>query len=364
MERRLVKGPRLAASLAASLAWLACSARPVAAPPERGAATVAAVPVDHHVHILSPELVRDWKSLGVPFSKPDSAYVSAAPLLGAERVGRAVLLPMAHLYGRREFREALGLSEAEEYEAVRRENDHVAREAERWPGRAVAFCSVDFRRPYAWEEIHRCHRELGSAGIKLHLASAGADLRDGGQLARLARIAAWAEEEGLALTIHFDPQRRGLEVEDVERFIDEVLAPVPELVVCIAHLGGSGGYGGWTRSVYRTFRRWLDEEAARGVARSGVFFDIAGVWLEEESEGVPPSTEEDVAALRDDLERWGLERLVFGSDYPVFDPPAYAGALRGVLGLSPSGWEDLIHHEMPVFDEAPAVAGRDPGLPR
>ncbi len=35
--------------------------------------------VDHHVHILSPTLVADWKTLGVPFSRPDSVYTSAPP---------------------------------------------------------------------------------------------------------------------------------------------------------------------------------------------------------------------------------------------------------------------------------------------
>lgn len=332
-----------------SLGLLACSPPPTATPPERAIPDEAAVPVDHHVHILSPELIRDWRSLGVPFSKPDSAYLSAGTLLGADKVHRAVLLPMTYLYGREEFRRGLGLSETDEYAAVQRENDYVAREAGRWSGRAVAFCSVDFRRPYAWEEIHRCRRELGSPGIKLHLASAGADLRDPRQLAELARIAAWVEAEGLALMIHFDPQRRGLEVEDVERFIGEVLEPYPDLVVCIAHLGGSGGYGAWTRSVYGTFRRWLDDQRAAGVPRPGVYFDVAGVWLEEESEGVPPSTQEDAAALGEDLRRWGLERVLFGSDYPVFDPRRYAAALRVAVAFEPAEWDELVRNEMTVF---------------
>jgi len=37
--------------------------------------------VDHHVHVLGPDVLRDWKSLGVPFSRPDPVYLSPAALL-------------------------------------------------------------------------------------------------------------------------------------------------------------------------------------------------------------------------------------------------------------------------------------------
>lgn len=291
--------------------------------------------------------------MGVPFSKPDPVYSEAASVLGppesagSGKVKHAVLLPMAHLYGRAGFREALGLSEAEEHERVRRENDHVAREAGRFSGRAVAFCGVDFLRPYAWEEIRRCRRELNSAGLKLHLASAGTDLRNPEHLQELSRIAAWADSERVPLMIHFDPQRRGLGAEDVERFIGEVLRPYPDLVVIIPHLGGSGGYGPWTRSVFQTFTGWLEAEAAAGAPRPGVFFDLSAVWLEEESEGVPASTPEEAAALRSDLRRAGLRRVVFGSDYPVFDPERYAGALRAAIELDASEWETLLGNQVP-----------------
>lgn len=339
-------------SLAACLSALSACTHAEVSSPSRPAQ--APVWNDHHVHLLSPALVRDWKSLGVPFSKPDAAYNSASSLFGSPveagraKVEGAILLPMAHLYGRAGFREALGLSESEEHERVRRENDHVAREAARFPGRAVAFCGVDFLRPYAWEEIRRCRRELNSAGLKLHLASAGTDVRNPEHLRELARIAAWAESEPVPLMIHFDPQQRGLEVEDVERFIGEVLAPHPDLVVLIAHLGGSGGYGPWTRTVFLRFVRWLETEEAAGHPRSGVWFDVSAVWLEEESEGVPPTTREEAAALRTDLGRAGLRRVVFGSDYPVFDPERYAEGLRAAVGLDPSDWEALLRNRMPI----------------
>jgi hypothetical protein len=109
---------------------------------------------DHHVHLLGPDLLRDWKALGVPFSRRDETYLSAAGLLGSggeetPAIGGLALISMAHMYGRSGFRAEMGLPLEEERARAARENDHVAREAARTPGRAVAFCSVAALRPYA-----------------------------------------------------------------------------------------------------------------------------------------------------------------------------------------------------------------------
>lgn len=309
------------------------------------------VAVDHHVHLLGPNLIRDWKSLGVPFSRPDSIYLSAANLLETAQkpLRQAVLVPMAHLYGNTEFREALKLSIAEEYARVREENDHVAREAARYSGRAVALCGVNYLRPYAWEEILRCRREHNAPGLKLHLASAETDLRNPEHLAALARIAAWADSERVALLLHFDPQRRGLTVKDVEHFTNTVLAPHPDLKILIAHLGGSGGYGPWTQSVFRCFTDWLTREQGRGETRPGVFFDLSAVILEKESEGVPATTAEQAAAFSADLRRCGLQRIVFASDYPVFDPHRYLRLLSEKTDLNQAELEQLTNNRFPIW---------------
>lgn len=289
---------------------------------------------DHHVHVLSPALVHDWKSLGVTFSRPDAAYVAADGLLAGEAaVEQALLVPMAHLYGNEELRLGLALSLEQEQARVRAENDHVAAEAARWPGRAVAFCSADWRRPYAREEFARCVRERGSPGIKLHLASAGTDLKDAEQRRGLRELLGWAREQGLAVLLHFDPQRRGLDIPDVLRFAEEVLGPYPDLELTIAHLGGSGGYGAWTRRVFAAFGGWLEREAAAGRVRPGLRFDLSAVLLERESEGVPATTDEEAAALAADLVRSGPGRLLFASDAPVFDPRQGWTALARRLGL-------------------------------
>jgi predicted TIM-barrel fold metal-dependent hydrolase len=309
--------------------------------------------VDHHVHLLSPGLVADWKSTGVSFSRADSFYTSAGPLLD-ESAGRrpltgAVLLPMAHLYGSASFRQSLRLGLAAERAAVQRENDHVAAEAARYPGRALAFCGVDFLRPYAWDELRRCRTELNSPGIKLHLGSARANLRNSGHLATLAGIVAWARAESLVVMLHFDPQSREASQADVERFIAQVLEPRADLVMVIAHLGGSGGYGPWTRVVYRTLAEWLETEAAAGRPRAGIYFDISAAWLAQDSDEVPRSTRQDGEALAADIAAHGVARLLFGSDSPVFDPGPYGAAFKRATGLTQAAWDSLAANRVPGF---------------
>jgi uncharacterized protein len=315
---------------------------------------VAPAAIDHHVHILGDDVLRDWQALGIRFSRPLEVYRSAQSLLGKpgplsaeSTVEKAVLVPMAHLYGSEDFLIGLKLDLAEEQARVARENDHVAREAARYPGRAVALCSVPALRSYAIAELERCHGKNGSAGIKLHLASSGVDLRDENHLKTVAELAAWAEKKGLAILLHVDTQRRGTTVEHVKRLIKVVFVPHPDLKVLVAHLGGSGGYGRWTRSMFLTIQGWLEQTEKNGGKNRSVFFDVSAVLLEEESEGVPATSAEEARQLAVDLRRFGFERIVFGTDYPVFDARRATAALVSLAGLSQAEIEGLMRRSPP-----------------
>jgi uncharacterized protein len=304
------------------------------APEARPSTEVVGI-VDHHVHVLGPEIIRDWKALGVNFSKPESLYSSVATLLARNggSLRRVTLVPMSHLYANPEFVAALKLDGDEVHRRVRRENRWVAQDAARHPGRADAFCSVPALAGWALDELAWCHDSLRSAGIKLHVASSQVDLREPAHLERLAAIASFAAARRLPLLLHVDPQRRGHDSTHIRAFAERVLGPYPELTVGIAHLGGSGGYGPWTRTVYRTLRGWLRDVEQRGPRRP-VYFELSAVALEQESEGVPAMTSDEAALLREDLRRDAFDRVIFGSDYPVFDPVQGARALVTLLGLT------------------------------
>ena len=295
---------------------------------------------DHHVHLLSPALLADWKSLGVPFSRSDEHYLRLSALAaevasdGEHRLAAAVVVPMAHLYGNDGFRAGLGLDAEQERLRVLAENDWCIAEARAFEGRAVAYASVDFRRPYAESELRRA-ADAGAVGLKLHLASAGADLRDPGTRARIAALVGAAAERDLAVLLHLDPQLRGHETEHMRSLLDEALGPHPDLRVTVAHLGGSGGFGPWTRAVLATLTEGLEDEAAAGRPRPGVMVDVSAALLESASEGVPATTGDEARALAPALRRLGLQRVVLASDHPVFSPVRTLRALERQGGLAP-----------------------------
>lgn len=120
-----------------------------------------------------------------------------------------------------------------------------------------------------------------------------------------------------------------------------MFAPFPHLLVVIAHLGGSGGYGSWTRSVFVTLRDWR-RDAERDGSRRNLYFELSAVVLEAESEEVPPTTDAELELLRTDLRAMGLDRVLFGSDYPVLDPLRGRRALLERLRLTSDEVDQIV----------------------
>lgn len=343
---------------AARTALLLAGLNGAACEPERGAASApdsAPVMADHHVHVLSPELVQDWKAVGVPFSRPDSAYTSVSAILDVGAIP-AFLVSMAHVYGLPEFRRALDLSIDAELLRVRRANDHVAHEVARAPASLVGFCSVHLLRAYAIAEIERCRHDLDLAGLKLHLSASGIDLHDREHLHLLATLASTAAREGLALLIHLAAVDGELRADELRAFIEHVVEPNPDLELYLAHLGGNGGYRRSARRVVHAFTAYLRESEVNS-ART-IYFELSGTLLARTTDGVPASSRADARRLAADLQALGLDRVVFGSDYPVFDPGSFAGLLQRRLSLSPAELTTIAENRGPVFARAAERAMR------
>lgn len=298
---------------------------------------------DHHVHVLGPRLVADWKSLGVPFSRPDEAYTGAARYVeGPDGLAGAWLVPMGHLYANAEFAAALGIDDDEARARLREENAHVAREAARLGAPSLACVSVPPLAPWALEELAHGTDVLGARALKLHLASGGVDLRVPAHLEAVGACLDAARARGLPVLLHLDPQLRGHEAADVRAALDTLLGERDDLTVVVAHLGGSGGFGAWTQSVLATLTEWLAREAGEGRLHTGVLVDVSAVILEHESEGVPPTTDGELAALAPALRRLGLGRVLFASDAPVFDPADTRRLWRERSGLAPDEWARVL----------------------
>lgn len=281
---------------------------------------------DHHVHILSPRLVARWQSLGVPFSKPEYAYTDIDSIMKFNPSERMFLLSMAYLYGTGDF------SDSAELFNVREENDYVATMAGKHPDRLLSFCGVHPLREYAVAEVLRCRRESGMYGVKLHFGACDVDLRDPDHRRSVTGILRLASQEGMPVVVHLEGSAGTITGEEVRLFIDSLLLPSPPVELYIAHLGTSGGYTFGTRTVLSTFV----ERSFTGTdwGKHHIFFDLSGVGLTEPAEGVEALTPDDWRDLSDRLFEIGLGRIVFGSDYPVFNTTASLTALETHLLLT------------------------------
>lgn len=299
-------------------------------------------PFDHHVHLLAPGLLADWARLGVRFSRPDSAYTSVTAALREGGSESAWLVSMAHLYGTGELREALALDLAAERARVERNNDHLAAEVARDTARFTGFCSADPTRPYAAAELARCGALPGMRGIKLHLPSAGIRLEDGAAVSRIAEIVARAGREGRVVLLH--AVRLG-EVTDsgAARLVRDVLRPARGARVVLAHGGGGGGWSTDSRRVLRA----LIEARAEDWNGADVRLELSGTALAEEADGVAASTETHRATLARELRAFGLDRVLFGTDYPAFRADRHGRALRDLIPLTDAEWSQVLANRVP-----------------
>lgn len=315
-----------------SLAW-AC------VPQGLGGPQPPVVRVDHHLHILSPELLSRWRAAGGGFPLPDSAYLRGREILRRAEAQGGLLLSMGHALGSPSLRRDLALTPEAERDLVRGLHDHLARETASLEGKAVGFCSVPLLLPWALNELRRCREELGILGVKLHLPVSGVDLRRPEHLSLVASIARDAAVQGAPLLIHLAPPVGHLTAGEVRDFFQEVVLPNPELEVILAHLGGNGGYRASARRVVAELIRLKEEEDPGHPLR--VRLELSGVILTGVTLGVPPLSIRDARDLVADLRRVGLERVLFGSDYPVFSGSEVENALRTAVPFHP--WEvDLI----------------------
>jgi predicted TIM-barrel fold metal-dependent hydrolase len=206
--------------------------------------------------------------------------------------------------------------DAEEYARVRAENDWTAAQAGRYPGRLVSFCSVNPLKEYAILEIDRCAATLGlRAGLKLHFANSGVDLRESDHVRRLEQVFRTANAHRMAIVAHVwtGDDRVGVPFGQgpAETFVNEILPEAPDVTVQIAHLGGSG-----PRLDPGTMAGMIVlSEAARNARMHHLYFDMT-------TNVMARSSEDDAAFMAARIRQIGVERILYGSDMAIQGNPA------------------------------------------
>jgi predicted TIM-barrel fold metal-dependent hydrolase len=290
---------------------------------------------DAHVHILSPELIKIWKGLGIPFSRPDEYYSDIDVILKNTGTKRIDLISMAHVFSSSEF----GTFENER-ELVEAENSYVAAARNRYPKKVKAYCSVDPLRDYAINELERCRSQLKMDGIKLHHNANQVYLTVPTHLEKVKKVFEFAAEHKLPILLHFDNSHRRFGEPDIKLLTGSILKDLGPVDLTIAHFGTSGGFSLRTRAFLNAFITELNTN--KHLEKHSILFDISAVALDKDSEGVRKLTDDEFAVLGVYVRRLGLYRVKFGTDYPLSTPIEYAEILRTRLKLSSSEMRTLL----------------------
>lgn len=189
--------------------------------------------------------------------------------------------------------------EGDLYERVRAENDWTVREAARYPGRLVPFCSFNPLRDYAVREVRRCSSHTGVKGIKLSFGMSGVDLKKTDHVARVRNVFREANRRGLALVVHVrDGESYG--ANEASTFVDELVAAAPDVTVQIAHLWGGEHFSEDALAVYA-------DAVSKGLPGvENLYFDVAEIAV--------GASEESLQTMAERIRQIGVERILYGSD--------------------------------------------------
>lgn len=268
--------------------------------------------IDVHVHTYRTREMGRQAMMGRGHTDYGGTVEELLEIMRSAGIRRAVqvnMTPVADMRDAALQRLPAGLAEEEREEALARINQELKGrlirrnewtcQVSREHPELVAFIGLDPTVMTSEEmlaELERC-LSLGARGIKLHPAAQRFFPTD----RRLFPVYERAQELGLPITFHSGPFTLGPNEGDYAhpRNFAGLLTAFPRLRVVLAHLG---------------FGAYRDAEA---LARQfpGLWFDCCG--LINGTEPRPPLDDEEAAAL---IRSVGVERVMFGSDYPWFDP--------------------------------------------
>ncbi len=243
--------------------------------------------IDYHTHFMQrshfgPQFMKEWDARGSAGAWPEiTAEDFEAALKNFDKV---LVFGITAL--------ALGIHTPHEY---------VARFCERNRRKYIGFMALDPSAPDAIEDMERGVRDYGMKGIKIYPVMALFNPPDPAWRPFFQR----ATELKLPIMTHTgtSPASKGLLRYTLPLQIDELAIAFPDLRIIMAHLGHP-----WQRDAAMVIRK-----------HPNVYADISGIWHR-------PWQGYDAMIM---CHEWGVtDKLIFGSDYPLWDPEESIAALR------------------------------------
>jgi predicted TIM-barrel fold metal-dependent hydrolase len=189
------------------------------------------------------------------------------------------------------------------------ENDFVAAEVGKYPDRLIGFCGINPLYESALGEIDRCLDLPGMMGVKLNLAGSVVDMTNEDHAAALSAVFDKIQERNAPVLMHTgNPIGIQLDADGLTNLI-MILINHPGVRVVHAHCAGG--------SDDQRIEVWLHGiEATPPVFNPENFFLDVSACLKFHSDA--PQSQRELWVWR--LKKWGLERVLFGSDYLMVAP--------------------------------------------
>jgi predicted TIM-barrel fold metal-dependent hydrolase len=283
---------------------------PLAAQAETAKSLVATgAAIDVHTHVASQTLADFFTGGGVPAVGADELVAR----LDEANVQRAIILSGAYFGLRDDFN-------------VIPENDYIAAEVAKYPDRLIGFCGINPLFDSALDEIDRCLGLPGMIGIKLHLEGSGVDMANQRHVRKLAAVFDRIAERDAPVLIHVaDPGGLPLTGRAFAN-LAAVLDGHPTVRVAHAHCAGNTDDD--------TIETWLR------VGRSGYnpetsYVDVSACLAFHAD---APLAQRELMVWR--LRKWGIDHVLFGSDYFAFEGETPAETLD-ILTKYPFTQEEL-----------------------
>jgi predicted TIM-barrel fold metal-dependent hydrolase len=216
--------------------------------------------------------------------------------LDAAGIQRAVVLSAAYWFG-----SPFHKNVENELEKVRAENDWNADQAARYPGRLIAFMSVNPLKDYALGELERCAKSGRFKGVKLHFGNSQIDLKNPQHVTKMKEFFRAANRLRMPIVAHLWTTDPSYGAEHSQVFLEQLLPEAPDIVVQIAHFAGGGP--GYTDSALGVFADAIQKGDPR---MKNVYFDVATVADEQ--------PEEELKRFAARIRQVGLKRVLYGSD--------------------------------------------------
>ena len=174
-------------------------------------------------------------------------------------------------------------------------NKRISEIANEYPNRLMAFAGIDPRRENALEMLKQCFEEYGMKGLKYHCDS-GYDPNSPGSI----KILKYLEKKGGILLTHTGPLGPPAQCKYTEPILlSETSNQLPNLKIIAAHMGSPPKWREW---------------AGLAAFYPNLYGDMA-MWQAYAFGKYELFCRE----LRDLIDYAGLEKVLFGSDGPIYD---------------------------------------------